>query len=99
MMTHIFCVGKVNSDRDIVIVPAYAPDIDDAYAIGEMDFDDGEACEPLIYFSDLAAIEAYVMGWKAASLAPLQDVIDAGAELQELRDGIADDEYHASGNW
>lgn len=77
---HVFAVGKVNGNRDIVIVPACAPDITDAYAIGEMDSDDGKPCEPLNYFSDLIAIEAYIVGYKA-KLAPLQDFIDACAVL------------------
>lgn len=65
--THILCIGRITGDdRDIVISPQYAPDTSDAWAIGEMDFDDCKPCEPLVYFSDLASIESYILGWRNA---------------------------------
>lgn len=78
MTVHIFCIGRINGNRDIVMRPKYAPASDDAYAIGEMDYDDRQPCDPLKYFSDLASVELYIIGYNASTctLAPLQEYID-----------------------
>lgn len=109
--TYIFAVGKVNGNRDIVIVPAYSPASEDAYAIGEMDADDGKPCEPLAYFSDLASIEQYIIGYKDAQPrdGELQRLIDYadndvcfydhGDEESELQNARDDEEFWRSGSW
>lgn len=72
-MTYVFAIGRAHSDRDIVIVPAYLHDAEDAFIIGEICFDDGEACEPLRYFCSLPAIEDYINGWRSAQEAAGSD--------------------------
>lgn len=97
MMTHIFCVGKVNSNRDIVIVPAYAPDHEDAWAIGSMDGEDGKPADPLNYFSRLPSVIAYLEGWHdATGQAPegsLQRLIDEGEDTADYIDYLEDEEW------
>lgn len=41
--------------------------VDDAYAIGVMDADDGFESRPLHHFTRLDQIEAYIIGWKEAA--------------------------------
>lgn len=98
MTVHIFCIGRVDSNRDIVMRPTYAPDASDAYEIGVMDFDDGKASDPLNYFSDLPSVEMYLIGYReaAGTLAPLQDTIDA-ADAQEAQDARDDIEFWRHG--
>lgn len=63
----ILAVGRINGGVvDIVLSPQYAPDPSDAYTIGEMNFDDCKECNPLLYYSDLASIEQYILGWRNA---------------------------------
>lgn len=63
----------------------------DAYTCGCVDAEMGEPCEPLLFFAKLVDIEQYVWGWK--------DTTQAEVELEDFVEGIADDEYHASGAW
>lgn len=68
--------------------------------LGFLDFTEGKACEPLQYgYSTVAECEAYIVGFRdaVADAQPadgtLQKLIDYGAELQELQDGIADEDF------
>lgn len=67
MALHVFAIGRIDrSGLDIVLSPQQEQACSDAYTVGEMDFDDGRPNEPLLHYSDLASIEAYLCGWKDA---------------------------------
>lgn len=101
----LFAVGRVDSNRDIVIAPAQATgDCTqaggcqcDAYTLGEMDADDRKPCQPLRHVFRLVCIEAYICGHRAAQapskLPPLQHWIDYGESLQEFQDARDDEDF------
>jgi hypothetical protein len=84
-----------------------------AYSRGYDDAKDGYLPEPLHHVSALCCIERYMAGHRDGLLAleskraqsaltpapdgSLQGIIDCGAELQELIDGMADDEFNRRG--
>lgn len=92
------------SGRDISPSSSFDDDdLEDAWTVGVLDADAGVACDAISRYADPLMRHNYLRGYKSAKLGlgTLHGLSDEQieAELEDLREGMADEEHHRRGNW